>query len=213
MTQQDVDNAIAKNESMVVAATYNVLFTNDIVIGKVVELVYKLKHSLYYKREIKREVNNVDLAKKKYERIISEIISDKLSFFADANEIFINELNHHIDVLFYQIKSIFDSHNISNSDLYALLELTRTLCEFSCLQLDKRLEELVKVDVIFQKLSIDYLRLTELLFRLNRLFDLMKPKCSIDLNTNECKLAIEIIAKKLSDCEIISKAIKTNENV
>lgn len=163
MTKEEANNIIAENEAMVIGCTYNVLFTNDIVIGLTIEAVESIRKSPLYRFDTKRKVNIVEKDRLKYERMINEVIGNTSSFFADANDIFLEDIQKHVDILYYSIKREFDKVNLSFSDIIARMELARTLCEFSCLQLDKREEELQEKDKRFKKFGIDYLRLTNLL--------------------------------------------------
>lgn len=142
MTKEEANNIIAENEAMVIGCTYNVLFTNDIVIGLTIEAVESIRKSPLYRFDTKRKVNIVEKDRLKYERLINEVIGNTSSFFADANDIFLEDIQKHVDILYYSIKREFDKVNLSFSDIIARMELARTLCEFSCLQLDKREEEL-----------------------------------------------------------------------
>lgn len=207
MTKEEANNIIAKNEAMVIVCTYNVLFTNDIVIGLTIEAVESIRKSPLYRFDTKRKVNIVEKDRLKYERMINEVIGNTSSFFADANDIFLEDIQKHVDILYYSIKREFDKVNLSFSDIIARMELARTLCEFSCLQLDKREEELQEKDKRFKKFGIDYLRLTNLLRSLSETMKTLNVPCTVNLNTEECTKAINILSVKLADANTIAKAI------
>lgn len=207
MTKEEANNIIAENEAMVIGCTYNVLFTNDIVIGLTIEAVESIRKSPLYRFDTKRKVNIVEKDRLKYERMINEAIGGTSSFFADANDIFLEDIQKHVDILYYSIKREFDKVNLSFSDIIARMELARTLCEFSCLQLDKREEELQEKDKRFKKFGIDYLRLTNLLRSLSETMKTLNVPCTVNLNTEECTKAINILSVKLADANTIAKAI------
>lgn len=207
MTKEEANNIIAENEAMVIGCTYNVLFTNDIVIGLTIEAVESIRKSPLYRFDTKRKVNIVEKDRLKYERMINEVIGNTSSFFADANDIFLEDIQKHVDILYYSIKREFDKVNLSFSDIIARMELARTLCEFSCLQLDKREEELQEKDKRFKKFGIDYLRLTNLLRSLSETMKTLNVPCMVNLNTEECTKAINILSVKLADANTIAKAI------
>ena len=207
MTKEEANNIIAENEAMVIGCTYNVLFTNDIVIGLTIEAVESIRKSSLYRFDTKRKVNIVEKDRLKYERMINEVIGSTSSFFADANDIFLEDIQKHVDILYYSIKREFDKVNLSFSDIIARMELARTLCEFSCLQLDKREEELQEKDKRFKKFGIDYLRLTNLLRSLSETMKTLNVPCTVNLNTEECTKAINILSVKLADANTIAKAI------
>ena len=207
MTKEEANNIIAENEAMVIGCTYNVLFTNDIVIGLTIEAVESIRKSPLYRFDTKRKVNIVEKDRLKYERMINEVIGNTSSFFADANDIFLEDIQKHVDILYYSIKREFDKVNLSFSDIIARMELARTLCEFSCLQLDKREEELQEKDKRFKKFGIDYLRLTNLLRSLSETMKTLNVPCTVNLNTEECTKGINILSVKLADANTIAKAI------
>lgn len=207
MTKEEANNIIAENEAMVIGCTYNVLFTNDIVIGLTIEAVESIRKSPLYRFDTKRKVNIVEKDRLKYERMINEVIGNTSSFFADANDIFLEDIQKHVDILYYSIKREFDKVNLSFSDIIARMELARTLCEFSCLQLDKREEELQEKDKRFKKFGIDYLRLTNLLRSLSETMKTLNVPCTVNLNTEECTKEINILSVKLADANTIAKAI------
>lgn len=203
MTKEEANNIIAENEAMVIGCTYNVLFTNDIVIGLTIEAVESIRKTPLYRFDTKRKVNIVEKDRLKYERLINEVIGNTSSFFADANDIFLEDIQKHVDILYYSIKREFDKVNLSFSDIIA----ARTLCEFSCLQLDKREEELQEKDKRFKKFGIDYLRLTNLLRSLSETMKTLNVPCTVNLNTEECTKAINILSVKLAYANTIAKAI------
>lgn len=207
MTKEEANNIIAENEAMVIGCTYNVLFTNDIVIGLTIEAVESIRKTPLYRFDTKRKVNIVEKDRLKYGRMINEVIGNTSSFFADANDIFLEDIQKHVDILYYSIKREFDKVNLSFSGIIARMELARTLCEFSCLQLDKREEELQEKDKRFKKFGIDYLRLTNLLRSLSETMKTLNVPCTVNLNTEECTKAINILSVKLADANTIAKAI------
>lgn len=207
MTKNDVDNLIVTHESLVIGATYNILFTNDIVLGRILEAVEAIKKTSLFKQKTKQMINKVMKEKIKYEKLISKVIGDKSSFFADANDIFIEEVKKDIDILYFTIKKEFDKHKLQYSDVIAKMETARTLCYFACVQLDKRMDELISKDNRFKNFSIDYIRQTSMLHYIDETMRTFQIPFNIDLNTKECTTAINILSKKLADCDIISKAI------
>lgn len=207
MTQDQATQIVSKYEPLVVLATYNILFTNDIVCGNVIDSIAELKKTSLYRQRVKQLANKADDARKSYEKLVNEIVSDRCTFFADANDVFSEEISKHIQILYYCIKREFDRHKFPQSDIIAKLETARTLCEFSCQQFDKRLEELREKDRRFRGFHLDYLRLTNLLRLMNELIHSFRLPCTVDLNTPECLTAIDVLAQKLVNGDLIAKAI------
>ena len=207
MTQDQATQIVSKYEPLVVLATYNILFTNDIVCANVIDSIEGLKRTSLYRQRIKQLARKTDDARKDYEKLVNKIISDRCAFFADANETFAEEVNRHVKILYWSIKREMDKHSVEHSDVLSKLETARTLCDFACQQFDKRLEELKQTDRRFSGFHLDYLRLTNLLRLMNELMRTFYLPCLLDFNTPECLYAIDILAKKLVDADRIARAI------
>lgn len=207
MTQDQATRIISRHETLVVLSTYNILFTNDIVCAFLIDAAAQLEKSPLCRHETKRLLNQAKAARREYERVVNRVIADRSVFFADANDIFAEEVDRHVEVLYYCIKREFDRHKLPHAGIIARMETARTLCDFSCRQFDKRMEELRVKDPRFRSFHLDYLRLTNLLRLLDGLMRTFRIPPAVDLNTPECLAAIDVLARKLLDGELIAKAI------
>lgn len=209
MTKEKYTEVINKHENIVVASTYNILFTNDIVCSLLIESLELLKKTGCFKFKTKQIAKQLDNERKRYEKVINQVIgSDKGEFFADANDKFIDNIEKDINTLLFSIKQEMDKSNLDNTQAISKLELCMTLCELSCIQHERRMNDLRKVDSAFRLFDLSYLKLTNMLRLLEELF-LTLPIKTVDLNTEQCKLALNIVSTKLSDVNIIADAIKT----
>ena len=105
MTTDTANQIISKYESLVVLCTYNILLTNDICCGQVIECLHAMKRTPYYKQAFKRYLNDADKARKEYECTVNSVIgSDRSEFFADCNDKYTEEVNKHVDMLYWQFK-------------------------------------------------------------------------------------------------------------
>lgn len=210
MTMNDTESRISPltATNVALAAVCNILFTNDVVCGLVVDFIGKLKESAHYRFNVKKQAGRIEREMRKYEKLVAEIAGKKIFFIADANEVIAEELQPDLLKMEYSIKSEFDRHKLKDSSLLAKMELTRCMAELSCLSLDKRIEEVAPYYKNVVKLT--YLRLTTLFKLIDRLSDaLYQGKEYIDLNQSpNCRLAMQIIQRKLTDCNIISRAIR-----
>lgn len=75
MTTDTANQIISKYESLVVLCTYNILLTNDICCGQVIECLHAMKRTPYYKQAFKRYLNDADKARKEYERTVNTALS------------------------------------------------------------------------------------------------------------------------------------------
>ena len=141
MTTDTANQIINKYESLVVLCTYNILLTNDICCGQVIECLHAMKRTPYYKQAFKRYLNDADKARKEYERTVNSVIgSDRSEFFANCNDKYTEEVNKHVDMLYWQFKQVLDDNGISHSAEIARFELARTLCDYACIQFDERIK-------------------------------------------------------------------------
>ncbi len=210
MTIDQANKVIAAYEPQAIFFAYNILFTNDIVCGRVIEDMQELKNSPLYKRETKQCARKIAIARHEYEKLLNEIIAGTSEFFANANDTFLEEVYRHVQVLYYSIKREFDRNKVLHSGLIARLETTSTLCEFACKQFDSRMEELVKLDPRFRGFKVQYMRLTNLSRLYKLLMGTFTLPCVIDLNTSDCLLSVEILSQRLVDGHLIAKAISEN---
>lgn len=108
MTEEQVDRMISDNEAIVVGCTYNIMFTNDLVCGAVVEALAGLRKSAMCRHETKKEAGRVEKERKDYERMVNGVVRRSADFFADANDAFTGEVAKHVEVLYWSIKDELD---------------------------------------------------------------------------------------------------------
>lgn len=209
MNVETANKIISKYEPLVVLCTYNILFTNDICCGQMIECVESMKRTPYYKHSFKRYLNEADKARRKYEKIVNSVISIDLGeFYADCNDRFVEEVNKHVEMLYWQFKQVLDDNALVYSAELARFELARTLCDYACLQFDIRMNELKKKDPMFKGFTMEYLRLSDVKRLMNLASANLGIKESVDVNTKRCIDAFDVLVRKLEDCRIIADAIK-----
>ena len=131
------------------------------LLREVIECLHAMKRTPYYKQAFKRYLNDADKARKEYERTVNSVIgSDRSEFFADCNDKYTEEVNKHVDMLYWQFKQALDDNGISHSAEIARFELARTLCDYACIQFDERIKELRKKDARFNGFTLEYLKLS-----------------------------------------------------
>lgn len=127
MNKETATQIISKHESLVVLCTYNILFTNDICCGQIIECIHAMKRTPHYKQAFKRYLNDADRARREYERTVNGIIgSDRSEFFAECNDKYVEEVNKHVDMLYWQFKQALDDNGISHSSELARFKLARS---------------------------------------------------------------------------------------
>ena len=166
----------------------------------------------YYRQDFKRYLNDAEKARKEYERIVNRVIGmDRSEFFADCNDKYMEEVNKHVDMLYWQFKQTLDDNKISYSAEVATFELARTLCEYACIQFDERMDELKKKDVRFKGFTLEYLKLSNVSRLINLASDNLKIGAMVDMNTERCTVAFDVLIRELSNAENIANAIKTDD--
>ena len=201
------NKVIAEHEAVVMAVTYNVLFTNDLVCSLIIDLRARLQKSPLFRHQIKNLMNRAHQARRDYEVRMNQVVGNAQDFLAGANDVFTEAVQHDIDMFYYAIKEVYDKHAVPNSELMARVELTRAMCELACLQLDKRIEEVIAIDPQFRMFNLDHMRMTVPLAWLNELSGLMPVPKGLCLNTERAELAVKVLSVKLFDGNLISKAI------
>lgn len=156
-------------------------------------------------------MNDADRARREYERTVNGIIgSDRSEFFADCNDKYTEEVYRHIEMLYWQFKQELDDNGISHSAGIARFETARTLCDYACIQFDERIGELRKKDSKFNGFMLDYLKLANVARLMNLASDNLKIGRTVNMNTECCTSAFEVLARKLSDADNIANAIKAD---
>lgn len=207
MTEEQVDRMISDNEAIVVGCTYNIMFTNDLVCGAVVEALAGLRKSAMCRHETKKEAGRVEKERKDYERMVNGVVRRSADFFADANDAFTGEVAKHVEVLYWSIKDELDKKKVAESGVVARLETARTLADFAVWQFDKRMQELEERDRRFKGLHIDYLRMTRLRDAMNRLMGTLKIGVTVNMNTERICRAVDVVSLQVGDPERIARAI------
>lgn len=207
MTKEDADKIIKDNEALVIGCTYNILFTNDIVCSVVIEALEGLKKSAMYRQETKRAATAVERARKEYERYLNSVVERSSEFFADANDKFTEELGKDLNVLYYTIKGEMDRKGVKESGVLARMEEARMLADYAVWQFDRRMKELSERDKRFKGLDVGYLRIDGMLKTLNRMMESVRTGVTVDMNIEQCRMALDVVALKLSSPEAIARAI------
>jgi len=168
-----------------------------------------MKRTHHYKHAFKRYLNDADRARREYERTVNGLIgSDRSEFFAECNDKYVEEVNKHVDMLYWQFKQALDDNGISHSAELARFELARTLCDYACVQFDDRIGELRKKDARFNGFTLDYLKLENVRRLMNLASNNLHIGKTVNMNTDRCKSAFDVLIRRLSDADNIANAIK-----
>jgi hypothetical protein len=106
------------------------------------------------------------------------------------------------------VQQTLDDNGISHSAEIARFELARTLCDYACIQFDERIKELRKKDARFNGFTLEYLKLSNVARVMNLASDCLKIGKTVNMNTERCTAAFDVLVRKLSDADNIANAIK-----
>ena len=199
-----------KSKTIATAATYCILFTNDIACSIMVDLISDIKRSPFYKHEVKKLTNTLEREMKIYERKVERVAKEKINYLADACELFSEEVSNDIKKFEYSLKRVLDRSNIDNAMFISKLECARVVLGFSRTSIDARVKE-IKPHIPISSNQLDYLKMEKCLFYTAALVDLFEKQtkgvCDFNADAN-CKLAFNVIELKLTDCRKITSAIE-----
>lgn len=163
------------------------------------EQLLNSKHYKHYIKYLAKECKvSMDVSESNLYRILDKVFFEA---YADkGNELY----QKHIFIMRQSIKREIDKFGIVDSDLLSYVEVSRLMIDYSCKFFDKLMTELEK------KYKIDYTSCFKA-FRMSRALDnieklsvsinrlLVPDSCKIDLNTEECIMAFNIIDKQIND--------------
>lgn len=204
-----IDIGRSRYESIVALYTYNILFINDICCGQVLDSVHDMGCTPYYRHSFKMYLKAADRERRKYEKTVNSIIRiDYGEFFANCNEKFCEGVDDAIEMLYWQFKQVLDDSRVVYSAEIARFEIARTLCEFACILFDMRMKEIKNGSPrLGGGVSLGYLRMTEVSRLMNLASGHIGIERTVNMNTERCRLAFDILIRKLMDGVIIADAI------
>ena len=194
--------------------------------------VIDTKNELYKRKDLWRhEIKlNARLAEKTYydyEAIHTRNFGDRYNLFLDYLSAVEDNIGKDVDMLTYSIAQVLSKHNQKDAMLKAQIETARTMCEYACCVFDRLIKEANKkvynecckysLSTMQLRKPFDYTpyfapaRLTAVFHYWDkvtaRLCKTGKGEEQIILNTDpNCKLAFEIIEKKLTSEDFLNKA-------
>lgn len=197
----------ATDENITVTCIYNIILTNDLACARVASFLYHVKKSPQYKQQVKQEVKRLEKLTQIYERMLIEVAAVRAGFLSDVTQTSEEELDRDIELLRYSIEHEFLKSKCSNARLMSYVELAYIICQYACLSLDKRIQEM-KARNIPDAERVSYLRITDIFKSVSRLSEMLFEGGCVRLNNSfSCKTGMRIIEKKLTDAHLIAKAI------
>ena len=193
--------------------------------------VIDTKNELYKRKDLWRhEIKlNARLAEKTYydyEAIHTRNYGDRYNMFLDYLSAVEDTIGNDVDMLTYSIAQVLSKHNQKDAMLKAQIETARTMCEYACCVFDRLIKEANKkvynecckysLSTMQLRKPFDYTpyfapaRLTAVFHYWDKITArLCKSENDVPISLNDdpnCKLAFEIIEKKLTSEDFLNKA-------
>ena len=194
--------------------------------------VIDTKNELYkrkdlWRHEIKLNARLAEKAYYDYERLHTRNFGDRYILFLDYLSAVEDNIGKDVDMLTYSIAQVLSKHNQKDAMLKAQIETARTMCEYACCVFDRLIKEANKkvynecckysLSTMQLRKPFDYTpyfapaRITSVFHYWDkvtaRLCKTGKGEEQIILNTDpNCKLAFEIIERKLTSEDFLNKA-------
>lgn len=191
------------------AVMYNLVCTNDITSGLMLDAHNMLQKNEMYKRSIKAMANRIEQARRKYEKRVNYVMREASWSFSLCNDIYYDEeLQKDIEVLYFQFKNELDKKGIQNSDVIARMELARSMLDYSARQFDTRCRAVERDCKMRINDRLQFLDLHGLSSMYDSMMDMIHIGCAVDFNTEMCRKAFDIVINKLADGERIARAME-----
>lgn len=212
-THEEFNEAVNRNQALMVATTYNVLFANHIATNAIRAAVSELKEAGVLKMGSKKQAADLVRAVENFERRCYSVYGPKGNFLKDCVSRVMGEIALDVEKVFYSIKSYLDKLKIERSAILARFEQARCLCALA-------------VDIHVQRIgflrekepsipTLEYMCMDKILRFADQLSDMIVKGVGRVINLNEdrnCVLSVEVVDRKLADEERISRAILLNED-
>ena len=179
-----------------------------------------------YRQEVKMNAKLAEKAYYDYERLHTRNFGGRYNMFLDYLSAVEDNIAKDIDILTYSIAQVLTKNNQKDAMLKAKVETARTMCEYACCMFDRLIKE-ANTRLRAEQVKMFGLQVTSKPFdfmpyfapaRLTKVFhywDKVTAKiCKTDKDSERialnddpnCKLAFEIIERKVTSEDFINKA-------
>lgn len=207
MNEEKRNELIASHEEYVRISVYNVLFTNDLVREYASYAMMKLNASPLDRYQVRHYRKRVQKTIDSYEKGLNVRAGEQAGIMDMYSANFSAEVDTQIHMFYINLKNAFDKSKSPHSDILAYCELARTLANYSVLQLNKRVQELVEIDPMFNSMDMSHLSLHLLSRELDCLMSSFNLEHPVHADTDECLSCFRNLKKLLVDVSLINKSI------
>jgi hypothetical protein len=207
--EKAVDSIFNEHRALIIASTYNILFSIKIAANAVYNLPESLEEDGLFKQNIKGKTKALINATKNFERMTYSVYGDKAKFLEESVGRIVDEINLDIEKIFWSIKQYLDKNRIERSTAISRIEQARALIGLSVEIHKARIRKLHSINPDLP--SMAYLRMDK---PLKFIDDLSQELCRgigkvVNLNDDaNCRLSVAVLDQKLADEERIARAIE-----
>ncbi|MGJ0697988.1 hypothetical protein ACR75N_04725 [Parabacteroides merdae] len=209
--KEAVDSVFKEHRALVIASTYNILFSIKIAANAVYNLPESLAEDGLFKQNIKSKTKALINAVKSFERTTYSAYGDKAKFLEESVGRIVEEIGLDVEKIFWSIKQFLDKNRIDKTSALSRVEQARTLISLSIKIHEARIRKLQAINPDLP--SMAYLRMDKPLMFID---DLSRDLCrniiagkTINLNDDtNCRLSVAVLDQKIADDERIARAIE-----
>lgn len=197
---------IARCDPGVRICTFAMLHGNEIGVSLYMDAYEMMIKTPLYRHEVKRNLNLAEMERKKYEKMINNLVSSNSYFFAESNDKMDDEIRHLESVFYFQIKQELDRHKTAYSAALARLVEAGIMLSASLNTHDEAIDYISKTGIGY--INSEYLRLTSLSSYVAKAVELIPYTGKIVLDTKIITTAYNNLINTMCSAEIIDKTIK-----
>lgn len=197
--------------AMVMLATYQVIYANELFCG----YMFDLKHFLNQDDKQTMKIYNAAYKRvKEYQKGFSTIISDKAEYFCDFSDKMDENITTYVEQFRVAVSLAIKDYNIPNSKEVAAIETVRMLLSHALNTIDKRIEEILPYEKDIVNLrSYEMKELTKILTNLSVWVTRKMKDEVINLDKTGCCLTVyQKFNERMSDYDLINKALEYAAN-
>lgn len=204
-----VDSVFNEHRALIIASTYNILFSIKIAANAVYNLPESLEEDGLFKQNVKGKTKALINAVKSFERTAYSAYGEKAKFLEDSVGRVVGEIDLDIEKIFWSIKQFLDKNRLERTSSIARIEQARALIALSVDIHKVRIRKLQSINPDLPPLN--YLRMDK---PLKFIDDLSQDLCRgigkvVNLNEDtNCRLSVAVLDRKLADDERIARAIE-----
>nr|WP_129729954.1 hypothetical protein [Parabacteroides goldsteinii] len=207
--KEAVESIFEEHKALIIASTYNILFSIKIAANAVYNLPESLEEDELFKQNIKSKTKALINAVKSFERTTYSACGDKAKFLEESVGRIVEEIGLDVEKIFWSIKQFLDKNRIDKTSALSRVEQARTLISLSIKIHEARIRKLQAINPDLP--SMAYLRMDKPLMFID---DLSRDLCrsigkAVNLNDDtNCRLSVAVLDQKLADEERIARAIE-----